>query len=194
MKKLIATLCFTAALVAGNANASMPGDLSPYVSGKTGFAYTNIMGADLPNLYGFNFIAAVGGDWNATRFISFREELEVSYSREFGGNKSRFSPWAAMANAYIDFGDTFGGSCCCISSVRPYIGAGLGVAEINYRNNIGADFSRSAFNWGLYSGLNFDLTQNLTADLGFRYTRAEVIHRAGDFQTFSGTLGLRYRF
>jgi opacity protein-like surface antigen len=194
MKKFIAVFAFAAALVAGDANA-LRGELSPYISGKVGYAQSAIIGADYKHLYGFNLIAAGGVNYEVTRYFAIREELEASYSRGFGGNHSRYSPWTGMANMYFDFGNRV---------VRPYVGFGLGVAEVNYKTKIlivadpkeyaKVDFSNFAFNMGLYAGLNFDITKHLTGDLGFRYTRAELIHRDGDFQTFSGTLGLRYRF
>ena len=192
--KRIALLAAVAVLIGiADAGAATRGSLSPYISGKVGFAHTGLIAGNLSNLNGAGFHGAVGAAYQANPYVVVRQELELSYSPQWGDSSgfgdAFYAPWAGMANMYLDFGDC---------NIRPYIGAGLGVGEVHLRwqdavHNL-YRYDHSAFNWGLYAGLNFDLTRDLVADLGVRYTRAEVIGHPGEFQTFEATLGLRYQF
>lgn len=195
-------LGFIAAIIAGvsfgatNANATMQGVLSPYASIKAGYNHTALVGDGLSNLNGFGGYAAIGANLkldinNMDVFV--RQEIEVSYNYASGGasgfSDASYSPWTVMGNMYIDFGNC---------NVRPYVGFGLGVSEANFKWKDGMGvkhgIASSAFNWGLYTGLNIDVTRSTVADLGLRYNRAELLEHGGDFQMFSATVGLRYNF
>ncbi|MCL2330999.1 MAG: acyloxyacyl hydrolase [Proteobacteria bacterium] len=189
MKKLIFASVI-AILAAGGAWAYAPitGDLSPYVSGKIGYSHSSAPGQGL-DFNGVGLDAAAGVAYRVNPVLTWRQELELSYSPQWGNRDSFYGPLAGMVNTYLDFGNC---------NVRPYIGAGLGasLANWNWKDANGAehDYSRGAFNWALSAGLNFDLARNLILDAGLRYSRAEVLHANAAFQTFAGTLGLRYMF
>jgi opacity protein-like surface antigen len=82
--------------------------------------------------------------------------------------------WLGLANAYIDLG-TYRG-------ITPYIGGGIGIASIDVQGytdvNVPtggfafavADKQTTNFAWALYAGLAYDVTPQLTLDLGYRYT------------------------
>jgi opacity protein-like surface antigen len=95
-----------------------------------------------------------------------------------------FSSLVGLINGYADLGTWYG--------VTPYVGAGVGVArntlsgltdeaQISYTNSsTGAvtsgpaggyakDSSRWNFAWALMTGLDFNVTQNLKLELGYRY-------------------------
>lgn len=90
-------------------------------------------------------------------------------TNEYRGFKSE---WLFLASAYWDIA-TFRG-------ITPYVGAGVGVAEIsldNFQdaNQVAAglhwadDGSEWNFAWALHAGLAFDVTNSLTLDVGYRY-------------------------
>ena len=192
MKRIALFAAMAVIIGIADAEALTRGSLSPYISGKVGYAHTGIINGDT-SLNGVGLHGAFGAIFQANQYVAVRQELDLSYSPQWGDSSNSgdafYAPWAGMANMYLDFGDC---------NIRPYIGAGLGVAEVHlrWRDSFGDlyRYDHSAFNWGLYAGLNIDVTRDLVADLGLRYNRAEVIGHPGEFQTFSATLGLRYLF
>jgi len=82
--------------------------------------------------------------------------------------------WLGLFNAYIDIGTWRG--------ITPYVGAGIGIASIDVQgytdiNTPQAGFAFSArdnsttnFAWALYAGLSYDVTEQFTVDLAYRYT------------------------
>jgi opacity protein-like surface antigen len=93
----------------------------------------------------------------------------------YSGSKSE---WVFLANAYVDLGTWW-----CIT---PYIGAGIGGAQVNISgfrddgfNNSGgvlavattyaADASKFNFAWALHAGITYKVTQSMSIDLGYRY-------------------------
>jgi opacity protein-like surface antigen len=197
MKRIGLMIAATAGIAFGAAaNAAMPASLSPYVSVKAGYGHAALIGEHLSNLNGFGGYGAIGAalklDIN-NMDVFIRQEIEGSYARASGKSSrfkdASFAPWSVMGNMYVDLGNC---------RARPYVGFGLGVSEVNFKWKGGAGskyaVAHSAFNWGLYAGMNIDLTRSLITDLGLRYTRAELLKRDGDFQMFSATIGLRYQF
>ena len=104
------------------------------------------------------------------------------------------SEWLALANAYIDLGTWW-----CIT---PFIGAGVGVANVrianftdNGFNNAGGTQNASAafgstvskwnFAWAAHAGLAYQLTQNVTMELSYRYLDLGD-GATGDLVTFTG--------
>ncbi|MCX7310267.1 MAG: outer membrane beta-barrel protein [Alphaproteobacteria bacterium] len=93
----------------------------------------------------------------------------------YSGSKSE---WVALANAYLDLGTWW--------CVTPYVGAGIGMANINiigFRDDgftsIGAvqsnsvayaqDGSKWNFAWALHAGLSYKVTPSMSIDFGYRY-------------------------
>ena len=73
-----------------------------------------------------------------------------------------------MANAYYDIGN--------FSGVTPYIGAGIGMANVDYKVKgpvgdfiNGQDTTR--LQWALMAGAAIDVSENVKIDLGYRYSR-----------------------
>jgi opacity protein-like surface antigen len=88
------------------------------------------------------------------------------------------SSWVGLVNGYVDLGTWYG--------ITPYVGAGVGVArntlsgmtdqgEVTIGGSTGpsggyfSDGSKTNFAWALMTGLDFDVTQNLKLELGYRY-------------------------
>lgn len=93
------------------------------------------------------------------------------------------SSMVGLVNGYVDMGTWYG--------ITPYVGAGVGVArntlfgltdeaQISYTSSTGditsgpaggyaKDSSKWNFAWALMAGLDFNVTQNLKLELGYRY-------------------------
>ncbi len=97
--------------------------------------------------------------------------------------RGNISSLVGLVNGYVDLGTWFG--------VTPYVGAGVGLARntlsgmtdqgiASYTSGAGAvtsgpsggyfgDGSKTNFAWALMAGLDFNVTQNLKLELGYRY-------------------------
>ena len=107
----------------------------------------------------------VGGGGNADlgyRFNNVRLEGEVGYHDASGGGNAEHY-WAYMGNLYYDFNNMYSTNGW---NVAPYIGGGLGDAEIR---------GDSEFAWQGMVGLGFTSASqpNATYRLGYRYFGAD---------------------
>ncbi|WP_043539637.1 outer membrane protein [Salinarimonas rosea] len=90
------------------------------------------------------------------------------------------SEWVGLVNGYLDLGSWYG--------ITPFVGAGIGFAHVTIDNfrDIGTIFpsnvsgfsnsvvyadkeSRTNFAWALYAGLGYEVSPNLSLELGYRY-------------------------
>ena len=89
------------------------------------------------------------------------------------------SSWVGLVNGYVDLGTWYG--------ITPYVGAGVGLASntLSGMTDQGdvtfaltgtgpsggyfGDGSKTNFAWALMTGLDFNVTQNLKLELGYRY-------------------------
>ena len=226
MKKIliITTIC----LSAGNALAAQKSfrvadqksdvakTMAPYFSVKGGI--TN----DLPNTFNSNLasaamLGAVGMKWGLGD-VSLRGELEYMYSADKKTyfmtdyttyeltTKEKTKSNSVTANFIMDFLPGY--------KVSPYVGYGLGLAKINESSDstvvqldpmigIGTEASpartSNLFIHGILVGLSFDITQNITGDIGFRYMESvSNLNRAdGYYYSYEQqiiTAGIRYTF
>jgi opacity protein-like surface antigen len=89
----------------------------------------------------------------------------------FADNRSGYTTWLLLANAYADLGTYHG--------VTPYIGAGIGgahvkwddVVDTNGNSNPGSGSWRFAY--ALMAGASYCLTHNIDLDVGYRFTHIE---------------------
>lgn len=117
----------------------------------------------------------------------FRTDLTADYwfKSKFNGqtsdafsvsvDRSSYTAFLLLANAYADLG-TYGG-------FTPYVGAGIGGAHVkwdNLRNTIQPDIDNLhkgakswRFAWSLMAGASYCLTNKLSLDGGYRYSRIE---------------------
>ncbi|MEF2072813.1 outer membrane protein [Consotaella aegiceratis] len=113
---------------------------------------------------GLAFGAGVG-----YRFTDYlRGDLTARYSK-LDVDSDRLSvdemeTWDLMANAYVDLG-TFVG-------FTPYVGAGAGGVNVSYDDGDTYD-SDWRFAYALMAGVAYDMTRNLTLDVGYRYLDVE---------------------
>ena len=111
--------------------------------------------------------------------------------------ENKLSVYSAMINVYydIDTGTNF----------TPYIGAGLGMAHLKNKLTVSASSGsvslalsdkeeENHFAWNLGLGMNYALTDNVSLDLGYRYTNYGRIQKArhqsmAAYNSNIGTLG-----
>lgn len=107
-------------------------------------------------------------------------------SNDYSGVKSE---WLFLANAYWDIG-TYRG-------FTPYVGAGVGAAEITLDNFTDRNDATDGFHWArknsewnlawaLHAGFSYDIAPDLKFDLGYRFTWLGD-GETGRFQTYDGT-------
>jgi len=87
--------------------------------------------------------------------------------------------------------------------IHPYAGIGIGWSWAKFSGNqlgIGSvDESGNGFAWQILAGLNFEITQNWSADLAYRYFRAKYTDVSSDNLDVTSTnhmvlLGINYHF
>lgn len=112
---------------------------------------------------------------------NFRGDVTAGYrNMKISDTPVEAGIWEVMANAYYDIGN--------FSGVTPYIGAGIGMANVGYKfNNLGYtifDVDNGEFvegvvgghkstrlQWALMAGAAIDVSENVKIDLGYRYSR-----------------------
>jgi opacity protein-like surface antigen len=102
--------------------------------------------------------------------------------------RARKYEWLFLANLYTDLGTWWG--------FTPFLGAGLGFSyntiasfiDINTPNlgvAFGADTSKFSFAWALHAGLAYQVTNNFTIELAYRYVNLGDAE-SGDLVTYTG--------
>ncbi len=130
-------------------------------------------------LKGYDWVGEGRGDTKATAAYSggvgyqftdnIRGDVTLGYRKmKISGEPVEAGIWDVMANAYYDIGN--------FSGVTPYVGAGLGMAKVDYKVHgpvgdfiNGRDTTR--LQWALMAGAAIDVTENIKFDLGYRYAR-----------------------
>jgi opacity protein-like surface antigen len=107
-------------------------------------------------------------------------------SNEYSGVKSE---WLFLANAYVDLGNYRG--------FTPYVGAGIGTAEVTLDNFTDVNEKTGGIHWAeknsewnlawaLHAGFSYEISQDLTFDMGYRYTYLGD-GTTGSFRTYDPT-------
>lgn len=107
-------------------------------------------------------------------------------SNQYAGHKSE---WLFLANGYVDLGTHRG--------FTPYVGAGVGVTEITLDNFTDTNERTGGFHWSddnsewnlawaLHAGFSYEISHDLTFDLGYRYTYLGD-GKTGNFRTYDNT-------
>jgi len=166
--------------------------------------------------------AGVGYEWNNwLRFdvtAEYRDKTQINargvYNPATGQGDSYqgyLQSWVFLANAYVDFGTW--------NCLTPFAGFGIGGAYNTMADLVdmgigttGAGFGRNSSNfnfaWALYAGLSYNVTQNFSMELTYRYLNygsvTDTIDCIGgcspDSYKFSNLvsndfmLGMRWRF
>ena len=174
-----------------------PACADTYVSGSAGFGFlgnlkqNNVVTAEYDSGYALN--GAVGYD-----FKGIRAEVAVGYQINdfdtFNGRKvrdelkPRVSILTVLANSYYDFSAG--------SVVKPYVTAGLGVANVEF-SDISNSTNDTYFAWQVGGGIGFEVSRNISFDLGYRYLKPVGLTVRGydaSFESQNVLAGIRYRF
>lgn len=153
----------------------------PYISGAVGIGFPSaeVDGHDIDLDSGLVLNGALGYNFGSARL-----EAAVGYqSHDLSDFDEEASLLTVMANAYYDF-DTD-------SSVRPYIMGGVGMANADTSWD---DDDETVFAWQVGAGLGFEIADNTTLDLGYRYLKPSELEDSIDIESHNVMLGLRYQF
>lgn len=120
----------------------------------------------------------------------------ISISPEDIGLSGQTSSLSALLNAYFDFDAG--------RNIKPYLTAGAGIANVDFEGSIEVendtesfDSSDTAFAYKLGGGFGFDLTDNFTIDLGYRFYSAHSLKfetMRTELKSHNLSAGFRFRF
>lgn len=157
-------------------SAMQGGYLDNHQKGKTGGFDSNV---------GIAGGLAVGWDFYTRTEVPIRVEAEYMIRsngnfRHSGKTVQAKAPQTVFANAYWDFHNS--------TDITPYVGGGLGASFVGPNTN---------FAWNVGGGLMYDITENVKANLGYRYvsfSKFENNHSDGLLNAHEVNFGLRYTF
>lgn len=112
---------------------------------------------------------SVGAGYHFTDLL--RSDINIGFlgrdRYELGGGAAEATNdmWTGMFNTYLDLGT--------VAGFTPYVGAGVGLLYSKQQVDIGGtsfyDDDQYRLAYGLSAGVNYQLTKNLSVDLGYQY-------------------------
>ena len=143
-----------------------------------------------------NVVPSIGIGYQFTD--NLRGDVTFGYSKQgFDDLDVDVRSWDIMANAYVDLGN--------YSGFTPYLGAGLGFANVRYSINTAyGDYKMDddyRLAWALMAGVGIDVASNVKLDVGYRYgviEGADIASAAGitlsdkDIQSHQLRAGVRF--
>ena len=141
-------------------------DDSAFIDAGVGYRFNNYFRAD------------VTGEYRTAAHYSAIESYNQGYyntppdaSRGYDTYSGSIRSVVGLLNGYVDIGTWYG--------VTPFVGAGVGVANVAVRNIIdlsptggfgfAPDHSQTNFAFAFMAGLDFAVTPNLALEIGYRY-------------------------
>lgn len=197
MKKSLLLALFSCLLMSGQAVAAEP-VLGLYYAPKAIVSFGNFDGSihddggsgSLSKSFSetsFGGALAMGYDFDVLCNVPVRLELEFSMLSDMDvtgfpytvPTNAEIGIETLMVNAYYDFKND--------TKFTPYVGVGVGIAWVSMEGDlagvVGFDsYTESNFAWSLNAGISYDITENWSADLGYRYMNV------GDAKTKSLTI------
>lgn len=188
--------------VAGLAMALMLGGVAssvsaaPYVSGSFGLVsvqdstFSGPGGStEVSTDPGFGFLAAIGNN-----FDGLRAEAEMAYRTNDQDASSsplndEITSLALMGNLLVDLPIS--------ESVRPFLGAGIGLANIDSDISGASNADDTVFAYQVIAGVGFPLTHITTLDFQYRYFASEdpdFGNVEAEYQSHNFFAGLRFDF
>lgn len=147
---------------------------------------------------GVGVSVAAGVDLDQMYSLSLmRLEIELDYMHQSGpvsgSNDAEVYGVAGFVSLYRDLGEFY--------RWRPYAGAGVGVAHLQFDAAPAVDDESNGIAWHVTTGVSVDWSERATLDFGYRYTGVEGIDltsasAAGEtdrFDTHAVFTGLRFR-
>lgn len=214
MKKTL-LLAGVACLLSLQANAA---ELNPYVSGKLTYSDISFDGKDTwggnnpgsskdklsDKVLGFSpavgvSMPTIGGAVRAELEYNINEDAKENMSVGKNGpiGKMKLETQSIMVNAYYDFNTN--------TAFTPYVGAGIGYAKVKgslSSSVLSMDTDDTNFAWQVGAGVAYALNDNVSLDLGYRYTDMGDISKQYsttndykiDVDSHELLLGARYSF
>jgi len=201
-------------MVAASGGASAQSSFTPgfYVAGSGGGSVLTDVevisnGVKFDVDFDAGFTAGVAAGYRFAK--NFRLEAEFSYRQHSVGNvdslgtpstnvSGDISAWGGMVNGYLDFGE---------GKLSPFVGAGIGFANVNIDNakatdtsgNLLIDDSDTVFAFQAMAGLSYELTEEWSITGEYRFFGTDSISAAGtpddiEYQTHNFQIGGRYDF
>lgn len=220
MRNVLAVFCFiilalasTSVFAEGDAKVASQPKEGFYLSGNVGASW--LEDADIERDFnngsakaeydtGFLFGGAFGYDFGMIRTeaeFGYRVNgmdrfMGVSVDGEYVGDipaSGQITTLSYLINSYIDFENE--------SYVTPYIGGGLGIADINMNdlrvNDKHFDGDDTVFAYQAAAGLGYDINESLTLDVGYRYFATEdhkIDGLDGEYNDHNISFTVRYKF
>ncbi len=186
MKKVSAA--FFAGFVALVCSASSASAATPYVSGR--FAVSMLSDSEItPASYdaGYTLAGAVGLDNGLYR-------MEAELGRQNSGvsnSRSSLMMTTYMGNLFVDLDVP-------VAPLKPFITAGVGLANVEEDNGLGGSVDDMVFAWQIGAGAGFDVATLVTLEVQYRYLAATdpelAAHKRYTIDNHSVALGLRVGF
>ncbi|MFI3270558.1 MAG: outer membrane beta-barrel protein [Pseudomonadota bacterium] len=196
MKKSLLLALFSCLLMSGHAVAAEP-VLGLYYAPKVimnfntfdGSIHVDGLGSDSTsfNEISFGGALAMGYDFDVLCNMPVRTEIEFAMFSDIDATgfpytvptNGEIGINTLMLNAFYDFKNN--------SDFTPYVGVGAGIAWVSMKGDIAgavgfASHTENNFAWNLTAGVAYEITENWSADLGYRYLNA------GDAKTESTTI------
>ena len=177
-KVLLGTVAsaFALSMCVSAAQAQTPCGDRPYIAVRTGLA----MLKNHIDKNTWDVGAALGMQLN-----QFRTEVEYTYrgriEGDYAATKHKIDTMSILVNGYYDMQTG--------SALRPYINLGIGASRLREQDFAASDHTDYKFSWGGGVGMGYDLTQNMTIDLGYRFLDLGKQVKSNEFYT-----GLRFAF
>lgn len=148
-----------------------------YVRGDAGFSWL-----DISNL-GDGGAAIAGGGVGYQINDYFRTDIRADHAFSHDGGPYDVSGTTVLWNGYVDLPLSMG--------FTPYLGVGAGYGWADY-SGAASPANDSGFAWAAMGGVAFNMSQNITLDVGYRYREIDV---AGpNYADHSVTGGIRWHF
>lgn len=215
MKKTPLALTITLIVFSGIASAQ---EAKPYFSAKFAYAFTDTtlnvlfleetkdfnnpgtdlaVGAKISSNIRAELAFNYRGNDSSSTYYDMSEPL---YPNDYELNKYKLSSKAFMINGYYDFE--------LLSGFKPYVGAGFGFAKVKYNISMSGisygipvaesmNSSKTTFAWNVFVGLGYDVNENWSLDIGYRYSDYSSFKKQWvEFETTANeiTAGIRYSF
>ena len=191
MKKIFA-VGLAMALMTGGVVSSV--SAAPYVSGDFGLVsvsdstLSGNTSGEMSMDPGFGFLAAIGNNFDGLRaeaeFAYRTNDLDEVSNVSVNGD---ISSMAVMGNLLVDLPLS--------ESVRPFLGAGIGLANVEIDSNGSSD--DTVFAYQAIAGIGFPLTHVTTLDFQYRYFATadpDFDGTEAEYDTHNFFAGLRFDF
>jgi len=191
MKKIFAVGLAMALMTGGVVSAV---SAAPYVSGDFGLVsvsdstLSGNTSGEMSMDPGFGFLAAIGNNFDGLRaeaeFAYRTNDLDEVSNVSVNGD---ISSMAVMGNLLVDLPLS--------ESVRPFLGAGIGLANVEIDSNGSSD--DTVFAYQAIAGIGFPLTHVTTLDFQYRYFATadpDFDGTEAEYDTHNFFAGLRFDF